>query len=204
VADVNRAAQERSGGYDDPLALNARAVTKGYPAERASVDQDGLDRSLEKLEAVSALNDLQHAACVGGLVALDAGGLYGRTLLGVEGAELHPGIVGIARDFPAEGVELENEVGLRNPADSWVAWHAGKLKAIHGDEAGVNSHARRCERSLAAGMASPDDYDIVALHDASIAKTQQLKKEENPEYVPRGTNRGEGLYQWKRSLSRQK
>jgi len=111
-----------------------------------------------------------------GLVALRSVGTNGRALLRIEGPKLDPGIVRITGDFAPKGVQFEDKVGFRYAPYGGIARHTGKVASFHGDETRRYAHASRGQCRLAAGMASPDDYDTIWFHQGDYGK-REIEKE---------------------------
>ncbi|OPY91975.1 MAG: hypothetical protein A4E73_01609 [Syntrophaceae bacterium PtaU1.Bin231] len=105
-----------------------------------------------------------HGQAVELLVALDAGGLHGGALGGVEQAEVHGGAVGDPAHLAAQGVDLLDKLALGEAADRGVAGHERDRIEIDVEEDRLAAHARRGEGGLAARVPPADDDDIVVSH----------------------------------------
>ena len=113
------------------------------------------------MEAGLGFEDLAHFDAVELLVALGAGAPDGGAAGGVEQAELDAYGIGDFAHDAAEGVDFADEVAFGHAADGGIAAHLGDEVEVHGDERGLEAHARGGHRGFAAGMACADHGDIV-------------------------------------------
>ncbi len=113
------------------------------------------------MEAGLGFEDLAHFDAVKLLVALGARAPDGGATRGVEEAELDADGVGDFAHDAAERVDLADEVALGYAADGRVAAHLGDEVEVHGDERGLQAHARRGHGGLAAGVTGADYNDVV-------------------------------------------
>ncbi len=113
------------------------------------------------MEAGLGFEDFAHFYAVELLVALSAGAPDGRTTRGVEQSELNADGVGNFAHDAAERVDFADEMALGDAADGGVAAHLGDEVHVHGDERGLEAHARGSHGGFAASVAGADDNDIV-------------------------------------------
>ena len=95
-------------------------------------------------------------------VGLGARAAHGRTLAAIKEAELDAGGVGDAAHEAVERVDLAHQVPFAEPADRGIAGHGADGRKPLGDQRRARAHARGRGRSLAAGMAAPNDNHIEA------------------------------------------
>ena len=80
---------------------------------------------------------------------------------GVEQAELDADGVGDFAHDAAERVDFADEVALGHAADGRIAAHLGDEVEVHGDERGLEAHARGGHGRFAAGVPGAHHDDIV-------------------------------------------
>ena len=124
-------------------------------------DHEVDDLSLSNVEAGLGLENLAHLHAVELLVALCARAPDGRAARGVEESELDADSVGNFAHDAAERVNFADQMPLGNSADRRVAAHLRDQVQVHGDERGLQAHARGSHGSLAACMTGAHHYDIV-------------------------------------------
>ena len=105
--------------------------------------------------------NLAHLDAVELLVALGARAPDGGAAGGVEQAELDADGVGDFAHDAAESVDFADQMALGDAADGGVAAHLGDEVEVHGDERGLEAHARGGHGGLAAGVARAHHGDIV-------------------------------------------
>ncbi len=126
-------------------------------------DQNLGDLTLLHVEPFLTLARRLEPELIGFLVALRARAPHAGALGGVQHAELDAGGVGVDSHLAAERVDLAHHLSLGQSADGWVARHLADGVQVHGQEQRLASHARGSQRRLDAGMARPDDDDVIAL-----------------------------------------
>ena len=131
------------------------------PRIRPSSHEKLLHEPLPQVEARLLFDDGFHRQAVELLVALEAGGLDGRPLGGVEEPKMDGRLVGDPSHLPAQGVDLLDELALGQTADRRVAGHQGNGIEVDVEQERFAPHPRRREGRLAARMPSPDDNDII-------------------------------------------
>jgi hypothetical protein len=116
---------------------------------------------LADMETRLRLEDFAHLDAIELLVALGAGAPDSGTARGVEESELDADGVGNFAHDAAERVDLADEMALGDTTDGRIAAHLGDEVEVHGDERGLEAHARGSHGSLAAGVTGAHDNDIV-------------------------------------------
>jgi hypothetical protein len=154
---------KRGAGGDDHGA-SADIADSGYRypghAPAAAIGNECAGVALDPGEVGLGGDALLHAGGVGGLIALDAGGLHGGSTTAVEDAEMDAGGVGVERHLTAQGVELADKVRLGEGADGGVAGHGGDIGEAVGHQQGLAAEARGGQRRLAAGVTATDHDDV--------------------------------------------
>jgi hypothetical protein len=113
------------------------------------------------MEVSLLFKDRLHGQTVALFVALEACGLDGRSLGGVEKAEVNRGPVGDPTHLTAQGIDLLDELAFSETADRGIAGHQGKGVEIDIEQKRLATHPRRCQRRLAARMAAPDNDNVI-------------------------------------------
>src|SRR5438270_4415428 len=121
LARMHERTKERAGGDDDRLRLDTGAVLQHDAADGVAVDYERAHGALENRKVRLGVQDLPHSARVEVAVALRSWPLDGRPLGTVEHLELDAGAIGRLPHHAAEGVDLLDEVALRESADGWIA-----------------------------------------------------------------------------------
>ena len=124
-------------------------------------DDEVDDFGLADVEAGLRFEHFAHFDAIELLVALGAGAPDGGTARGVEQAELDADGVGDFAHDAAERVDFADEMALGDAADGGVAAHLGDEIEVHGDERGLEAHARGGHCGFAAGVTGAHDDDIV-------------------------------------------
>jgi hypothetical protein len=83
----------------------------------------------------------------------------------VERLELDPSAVRGPALEPAESIDLGHQVALSDATNSRIAGHLRYRSTIEGHQRHRRPLARRCGRSLTAGMAGAHHHDIESRHD---------------------------------------
>jgi hypothetical protein len=84
---------------------------------------------------------------------------------------MQSGHIGCSGLFPSEGVEFPHQVSLRGPAYCRVARHERHIVEVVVQHQRTTSHSGGRKRSLAAGVPSADDYDVVIAIIGHVIKT---------------------------------
>ena len=113
------------------------------------------------MQAGLGLEHLAHLHAVELLVALGARAPDGGAARGVEQAELDADGVGDLAHDAAQGVDFAHQVALGHAADGRIAAHLRDQVEVHGDERGLQAHARGGHGGFAAGVAGAHHDDIV-------------------------------------------
>ena len=107
------------------------------------------------------LKHFAHLYAIELLVALRPRTPHGRAARGIEQAELDAYGIGHLAHDAAKSVHLAHQVALGHAADGRVAAHLRNQVHVHGDECGLEPHARRGHGRLAAGMTRAHHNHIV-------------------------------------------
>ena len=119
------------------------------------------DFGLADVEAGLGLENLAHLHAVKLLVALGARAPDGGAARGIEQAELDANSIGDFAHDAAERVDFADQMALGDAADGGVAAHLRDEVEVHGDERGLQAHARGSHGGLAAGMTGAHHDHIV-------------------------------------------
>jgi hypothetical protein len=143
AAGESLSVRKRNAGYGPVFRLDAC----GFP---------GYD-----LDAGCPLEQFDEIPPVGGFISLRTGRLHRWPLAAVEYAKLDAGCVYRPRHLAAEGVNFPDDMPLREAADRRIAGHLGDAGFIERYKHGL--HPKPCggERSLAPGVPSADDHDVI-------------------------------------------
>ncbi len=119
------------------------------------------DFGLADVEAGLGFEHFAHLHAIELLVALGARAPDRRAAGGIQKPELDADGVGHFAHDAAQGVDFADQVSLRDAAYGGIAAHLGDEVHVHGDERGLETHARRGHGGLAAGVTRAHDHDIV-------------------------------------------
>ena len=159
--DVNQAVQKGAGGDEHGPGPVGQSQGLHHPHHPAVLDQEPLHHGLAQLDQRLMLQAGLHGQAIGLLVALDPGAAHRRPFGEVQGAELDAGEVRQFPHGPAQGVDLFDHVALGQAAHRRVAGHLGHGVEIEVEEEHLEAHAGRGQGPFAAGVARPDDDQIV-------------------------------------------
>ena len=115
--------------------------------------------------------------CVFGLVALGAGGLYGRTTACVECLFLKRGKVCIKPHFAAQGIQFKYKMAFGKAADRGIARHSRDGVDQASDEQRPDAHAGCNQCSLSTRMASTDNNDVKLIVHGTYYTTRMRRVE---------------------------
>ena len=160
VPDVDRAAEERPGREDDAPGGHFAGPRQRGARDAVAAEEERENLVLDDRESGRGLQDGAHPLGVDVFVALGAVGADGGAAAGVEDAELESGEVRVAGHLAAEGVDLEDEVGLGDSADRGIARHSGELVDPERGEERPRAKPRSGERRFAPGVPAPYDEDV--------------------------------------------
>jgi hypothetical protein len=121
------------------------------------------DEGLFQMETGLFFDDAFHGKTIELFVALYTGGLDSRPLGGIEQAEMDRCLVGDPAHFPAEGIDLLDELPLGEAADGRIAGHQGNGIEVDIEEQCLAAHAGRRQSTFTARMAAADNYNIVII-----------------------------------------
>ena len=107
------------------------------------------------------LKHLAHLHAIELLIALGARTPYRRAPRCIEQAKLNAHGVGHFAHNAAQGVHLAHQVSFGNAANGRIAAHLRNQVQVHGDQRGLQPHARRSHRRLASGVTGTHHYHIV-------------------------------------------
>ncbi len=122
-AEVDAAAEERTGGEHDGARADAAAVCGRDAGDARAVEYETRDHPLRQLDAREVLEQFPHRAAVQCAIALRPGRPDGGALRTIEHAELDRRAIGGPPHDTAEGVDLAYHGALRDPADGGIAGH---------------------------------------------------------------------------------
>jgi hypothetical protein len=108
-----------------------------------------------------ALQHLAHLHAVELLVALRPRTPHRRSARSVEQAELDAHRIGHLAHHAAQRIHFAHKMALGHAADGRVAAHLRNQVEVHGDQRGLQAHARRGHGRLAAGMTRAHHCHIV-------------------------------------------
>ena len=183
LAAVDEAVEEGSGGDDGGAGQQAAAVAE-FEAQhttagtdrtgqcvgvfegrgrlrRGFFDHEVNDLGLADVQAGLRLQHLAHLDAVKLLVTLGARTPNRRPPRSIQQPELNANGIGHLAHDAAQGVDLAHQVPLGHAADGWIAAHLGDQVEVHGDERGLEAHARGGHGGLAAGVTGADHDHIV-------------------------------------------
>ena len=113
------------------------------------------------MEAGLGFEHLAHLHAIELLVALGARAPDGGAARGIEQAELDADGIGDLAHDAAERIDFAHQVALGHAADGRIAAHLRDEVQVHGDERGLQAHARGGHGGLAAGVPGAHDDHIV-------------------------------------------
>ena len=120
------------------------------------------------MQAGLGFEHFAHFDAVELLVALGARAPDGGAARGVEQPELDADGVGHLAHDAAERVDFADQMALGHAADSGVAAHLRDEVQVHGDEGGLEAHARRSHGCLASGVSRAHHGDVVLFHKSHL------------------------------------
>jgi hypothetical protein len=129
--------------------------------EKGVFEDEVYDFGLADVEAGLGLEEFAHFDAIELFIALGAGAPDGGTAGGVQEPKLNAYSVGDLAHDAAECVDFADKMALGDSADGGVAAHLGDEVEVHGDEGGLESHARGGHGGLASGVACADHGDVV-------------------------------------------
>ena len=161
VSDVDEPAEEGARRYHHRPAAVENAGLIDHPADPAVLHDEAHHQTLPQVEPLFPLHDRLHGEAVALLVALQAGGLDGRSLGGVQQAVVDGGLIGDPPHLAAQGVDLLDELALGEPPDRRVAGHERDGVEVDVEQERLAAHPRRGERRLAARVPAAHDDDVI-------------------------------------------
>ena len=154
--------QVGSRGDDDGFGGILRPQLGENPGDGAVFHQDFHDLGLLQLQIFLELQGVLHILLIGPAVGLGPEGVDGGPFAPVQHPVLDAAVVCGNAHFPAQGVQLPDQVALARAADGGVAGHIAYGVQIDGEENGVVSKPGRRKRRLDAGVAGADYRHITA------------------------------------------
>ena len=85
----------------------------------------------------------------------------GRAFANVEHTELNRGSIRHQSHLSAQGINLTNDLTLRDASDGRVARHLRNLVHVHRHQTGLCSQIGTCTGRFTARMTTSDDYHII-------------------------------------------
>ena len=108
--DMDHTAQKGARRQDDCLGRYPAAIGQLQALHPSATMGNPNRAALDHLETGLSADNGLHSAGIQFLVALYPVGLHGRAFPRIQGSELQPGIIRIARDFPSQGIEFRNNM----------------------------------------------------------------------------------------------
>ncbi len=158
--DVDLAVEEGSCGQHHRTGQKADAELGHRAAHLVAFDDQVVAGFGEDCQIGLIFQSTADRLLVQHAIGLGARGAHGRTLRGVEDAELDAGFVGRRRHRPAQRIDLAHQMALADAADRRVAAHRPERVEVVRQQQRVRPRPRCGERSFGAGVAAADDDDI--------------------------------------------
>ncbi len=168
LAAEKRAAEEGAGAQHHRRSLEPGTVGKLEPAHHAALEHKRRGLALDQLKAGLRLDRVLDRCLEQRSVSLNPRPPDRAALRAIEHPVMDRRGVCRARDQPVEGIDLAHQVPLAEATDRRVAAHSPDCVEIEADEADARIHPRSHGGRLAAGMAAPDDEEIVRAHAAPL------------------------------------
>jgi hypothetical protein len=141
--------------------------------------QQTIDRPLADRQPCLPAQRSLHGVSIQLLVALDAEGSHRRAFTRIDEAELDAGLISVPRHLPTQRIDFLYQMSLGDSPDRRVARHLRDAVAIHCEQQGSRTHARRGQGGFTAGMASTHYNDVNRLfhvQPVSICRYRILKR----------------------------
>ena len=122
--------------------------------------QQAINRALADCQSRLLAQRSSHGVSVQFLVALDAQGSHCRTFARIDETELDTGLIRVPRHLPAHRINFFDQMPLRYASDRRITGHLCNPVAIHREQQGARTHARRGQGGLTACMTSAHYDDI--------------------------------------------
>ena len=161
VADVNESPEKGSGGQHDRLAAMKNTRLIDNAANPTLLDDEAFHQPLAQVESLLPFHHAFHGETVKLFVALEARGLDGRPLGGVQQPEVHGGFVRDPAHLAAQRVDLLDELAFGEAADCGIAGHQSDRVEADVEQKGLASHPGGRQGRLAARVPSPDHNDVI-------------------------------------------
>ena len=123
-------------------------------------DHEIVHRLLEQAQAGLVLQASTDGGLVEHPVGLRARRPHGRSLAGIQDAELDAGLVRRQGHGTPERIDLAHQVALADATDGGIAAHLPQGFDVVGEQQGLGTHAGGRQCRLGAGMAATDDDDV--------------------------------------------
>ena len=186
---MEQPAHEGAGADDDGAGVELEAHVGAQAGDAVAGDEEFGDVALVEVEVGGAFEHGLHAELIGLLVGLSAGGTDAGAFGAVEHSELDGGGVGIEAHRAAEGVYFADDVSLGQTTDGRVAGHLGNGVQVLREHSRPATHAGGGKGGFHAGMASPDDDDVVG-HGVEVVRHFNRRAQRKQSWeVPCGTRR---------------
>jgi len=169
-AHMKQAAHECAGRDHHCTAIEAKTEIGFHALDAVFADHESRDISLLHVEVWLALEKRLHAELIGFLIALRARSPNAWTLRGIQHAELNPGRIGVQPHRTAEGIDLPDNVALRQTANRRVTGHLPDRVGILREQEGFAAQPRGCHRCFDTGMTGTYNDDIVILWINEVAQ----------------------------------
>ena len=127
------------------------------------LQQQVVHRLLEQVQTLLTLERLPYCRLVKHTIGLGTGRTHGRTLTGIEDAELNPRHVGRTGHQSTEGIDLLDQMTLADTPDGRVTAHLADGLDVVGKQQGTRPEARRGEGCFRPRVPAADYNDIIGL-----------------------------------------
>lgn len=133
------------------------------PRDPPILQQQVVHRLLEQIQTFLTLERPPYCRLVKHTIGLGTGRTHGRTLAGIENAELNACYVGRTGHQSAQGVDLLDQMALADTPDGRVAAHLADGLDIVGQQQSTRPEARRGETCFRPRVSATDYNDIIGL-----------------------------------------
>ena len=151
---MNAAGQEGPDREHDGPGLKAQSGLGDHAGDAVAGDDQVVHALLEQEQVWLGVEQPAHGLAIERPVGLGPGGAHGRSLAGIESAEVDAGLVGSPGHEPAQRVDLPGEMALADAADGGVAAHLADGFQILGQQQRAGAQARGGRGSFGARMAT--------------------------------------------------
>ncbi len=154
---MNATAQECADRQDDRGRLENEARDRDDAPNPFTLDDQIGRLLLEQGQIRLVLQCRADRLAIELAIGLCTGRADGRTLAGIEYAELDSGHIGGPGHRAPQGIDFPHEVTLSDATDGGIAAHLPQRLDALGEEKRTRAHARGRQRGLGAGVAAAND-----------------------------------------------